>query len=116
MSYYSAGWHADPYENRVIFYDIDELAQFAQGRRTSVIPYVHFVPPAIFPASKNTYKTYGAMAYDSLRQRLYVVDACTGNNCTPIIQVWDVGGGQQAPTPPPSTGGSPSSPSNLIVK
>jgi hypothetical protein len=112
MSAYTGGWHAAPYENRVMFYDVDELAQFAKGQRPSVVPYAHFVPPVIVPASINTYKTYGAMAYDSLRQRLYVVDACAVSDCTPIIQVWDVGG---------SSGGSsggvpPASPSNLIVK
>lgn len=46
----SKGYHCDPYERQVIFYDVDELGQVAQGVRDpwSVVPYTIWRPQEFF--------------------------------------------------------------------
>jgi hypothetical protein len=95
----SKGYHSYPYSPRWIWYDVNELAQVAQGQRAadSVIPYSTWTP------TSNTWNTdscasgYGGVAYDSVNQKLYVVelyaDQVSEYDTGPIIHVFKVNTG-----------------------
>lgn len=83
----SKGYHADPYETQFIFYDPDELAQVAEGKKKphEVVPYVIYRPVEYFWPSKTG--GTGACAFDRERGLLYVVQS---NSENPICHVFAI--------------------------
>ena len=83
----SKGYHADPYETQFIFYDPDELAEVAQGKKKphEVAPYAIYRPVEYFWPSKSG--GTGACAYDRERNLLYVVQS---NGENPICHVFGI--------------------------
>ena len=106
-SYYipGAGWFAPPYELRFLLYNVDELAQVATGQRLpqSVVPYQQITLPAPFGSDPQDYNSFGALAYDSAKQRLYVSQIFVGPNAEPVIHVYDIAGGLSTGTSPVPT-------------
>lgn len=67
------GWHCDPYEPQVVFYDPDELIEVARGLRKpqAVEPYARFAPTDLMP-NCGTCDLSGA-AYDRAHRLVYIV-------------------------------------------
>lgn len=87
------GYHSDPYEPWVLFYDPDEIAEVAAGARDpwSVQPYAHHFPQGqVFDPACGI---LGAAALDRDRDLIYVVEQ-TGDAFwgTTVIHVWQVTG------------------------
>ena len=89
----SKGYHCDPYEREVIFYDVQELGAAAQGARPawSVQPYLVWRPQEFFLQGRSCGQV-GGMAYDVVSQRLFVVEKGIGDNNGAVIHVWRVAG------------------------
>lgn len=83
----SKGYHCDPYEPELLFYDPAELALVAAGERA---PH-HVLPYAAHRPVKELWSTchyrLGAMAFDPGGGRLFVVQS---NGERPIVHVWSV--------------------------
>ncbi len=86
------GYHCDPLERQVIFYDIDELGQAAQGMRDpwTVIPYQIWRPDVFYLGDPDGYTCgeTGGMAFDPLNHRLYMVEKGLGDNNAAVVHVW----------------------------
>ena len=98
-----AGWTSAPYERRFFLYDVDELTAFSKGQKAEgeVDPYLSITLPAPFRVDGATYQGFGAMAYDPVGQRIYVLGAWDGPDGNAVIYAWDVvdpgGGGKPNP-------------------
>ncbi len=72
------GYHCDPYQRQIIFYDIVELGNVALGNRDpwSVVPYATWVPTVFYNRGENSQSCseVGGMAYDSSNKRLYIIE------------------------------------------
>lgn len=81
------GYHCDPYGVDLLFYSADDLAEVAHGQRdpTDVLPYAVV---DLTPELRDTcHYRMGAMAYDTKRSRIYIVQTFGEN---PIVHAWDV--------------------------
>jgi hypothetical protein len=85
----SKGYHCDPYERQVQFYDVDELGAVALGQRESwaVLPYAVW-RPAEFLLQGPTCGDVGGMAYDPWGRRLFLVERGVGENNGAVVHIW----------------------------
>jgi hypothetical protein len=89
----SHGYHCQPYERQVIFYDVHELGQSALGRQDPwvVLPYTIW-RPAEFYLTGNPCWNAGGMAFDRQSGRLFMVERGLGAsemNAT-VVHVWSL--------------------------
>ncbi|MFW5740787.1 MAG: hypothetical protein ACOC1F_10530 [Myxococcota bacterium] len=85
----SKGYHCDPFERQVLFYDVDELGAVALGQRPSwsVLPYAVW-KPAEFLLQGHTCGEVGGMAYDPHGRRLFIIERGIGDNNGAVVHVW----------------------------
>ena len=91
------GYHCDPYERQVIFYDVEELAEAAAGRRDfwTTVPY-HIWRPSEFynrDADGHSCSELGGVAYDPTGKRLYVIEKSLPSynaDDQAVVHVWQV--------------------------
>ena len=86
----SYGWHSDPYEPQILFYDPDEIAEVVAGAREpwQVLPYEVYRPTAeVFDADCGR---LSGVAYDRQRQLLYVTERAAGEFGMTAVHVWRV--------------------------
>ena len=71
------GYHCDPSEIQVIFYDPDEIAGVLRGKAKpwELQPYAVWRPPGLWSEACGS---IGGMAYDAENQRLYLVEKSAG--------------------------------------
>jgi hypothetical protein len=84
------GWHADPYEPRVLFYDPDHLAEVAAATRNpwKVLPYAsHPLTAELFDPDCGR---PSAVAYDEANHLIYVTEAAVGPFGQTAVHVWKV--------------------------
>jgi len=93
----SQGYHCDPYERQVIFYDVDELGEVAQGTRDawSVVPYLIWQPEEFYlgDAERQTCGEVGSMFSDIEGNRLFMIEKGFGghtNENAAIVHIWSV--------------------------
>ncbi len=93
----SRGYHCDPYERQIIFYDVDELGQVAQGTRDpwSVVPYAIWRPQEFFlkDNQNQTCGEVGGIAVDFPRGRVFMIEKGFGghqNENAAVVHVWSV--------------------------
>jgi hypothetical protein len=87
----SQGYHADPFERQVIFYDVAELAAAAGGRRDpwTIVPYATWRPAEFFSQGHTCGET-GGVAYDSEGRRVFVIEKGLGDDNAAVVHVWSV--------------------------
>jgi hypothetical protein len=87
------GYHCQPYERQVIFYDVDELGRSALGEQDPwvVLPYTIW-RPAEFYLSGNVCTNAGGMAFDAAGGRLFMVERGLGESGTNaiVVHVWSL--------------------------
>jgi hypothetical protein len=73
------GYHCNPYEREVIFYDVDKIGQIAKGEIDpwSVTPYEIWRPKEFFFQGQ-TCGDVGGMTYDEEHKKLYMVERGLG--------------------------------------
>ncbi len=90
----SRGYYCDPYERQVIFYNIDELGEAAQGNRDpwTVVPYDTWRPQGFFMRDSQGYTCgeVGGVAMDSEGNRVFMIEKGIGDNNSAVIHVWEV--------------------------
>ncbi len=93
----SQGYHCDPFERQVIFYDVDELAEVVQGTRDpwTVIPYQIWRPEEFYlrDAEGQTCGEVGGMFSDFEGHRVFMIEKGFGghtNENSAIVHVWSV--------------------------
>jgi len=93
----SQGYHCDPFERQVIFYDVDELGEVARGSRDawSVVPYATWRPEEFYlgDAAGQTCGEVGGMAVDTAGRRVFMLERGLGghtNENSAVIHVWTV--------------------------
>lgn len=86
------GYHCDPYERQVIFYDVDELGAVALGKRKpwSVLPYATWRPQELLVRGQTCGQVGGA-AFDAKGRRLFVIEKGVGENNSAAVHVWVAG-------------------------
>lgn len=96
------GDHAYPYANFVWAYDANDLVAAKNGQKNAwqVLPYSGW----IFP------KGGGGVSWDAANRIAYFVQPCVGQNCTPVVNAYSVGGGSG------STAAVLSPPGNLRIQ
>ncbi len=69
------GYHCNPYEREVIFYDVSEIGKIAQGEKDpwSVVPYEIWRPDEFF-FDGQTCSGLGGMTFDQDNNRLYMIE------------------------------------------
>ncbi|KPL16754.1 MAG: hypothetical protein AMJ93_15460 [Anaerolineae bacterium SM23_84] len=84
------GYHAYPYEPKMLFYDPEELSEVVAGIRQpwEVVPYAVYSPASevIQPACASL----GAAAYDQARGLIYVTEQEAGPWGETVVHVWHV--------------------------
>ena len=102
------GTHAYPYQSHVWAYDANDLVAVKNGQKQSweVRPY------EVWKLDSSFVDIQG-VAYDAIKQRIYVSASCEDTNCAPLIKVYQINN-VTGSTPPPVT--APSAPSNLAIK
>ncbi|MBN1491213.1 MAG: hypothetical protein JXA69_14975, partial [Phycisphaerae bacterium] len=88
------GYHCQPYERQVIFYDVHELGHSALGEQDPwvVVPYTIWRPTEFY-LSGNPCWNVGGMTFDSATRRLFMVERGLGpeeTNAT-VVHVWSLG-------------------------
>jgi len=87
----SHGYHCQPYERQVIFYDVQQLARTALGQQDPwvVLPYAIWRPTEFYLGVAPCWNM-GGMAFDELNRRLYVVERGLGTDETnaTVVHVW----------------------------
>jgi hypothetical protein len=93
----SQGYHCDPYERQILFYDIEQVGAAAVGQRDlwSVVPYAIWRPDAFFlrDAEGQTCGTLGGVTVDAQSGRVYVVERGFGENDenAAVVHAWGLG-------------------------
>ena len=86
------GYHCDPYEPQLLFYDPEELAEVSRNERQpyEVLPYAEFNPePYLWPGSCRT--KLSATAFDRENGIFYLIQAeAYGNDAALIVHVFQV--------------------------
>ncbi|MCP4248863.1 MAG: hypothetical protein GY778_17605, partial [bacterium] len=89
----SHGYHCQPYERQVIFYDVDALGRSAMGQQDPwvVVPYATW-RPAEFYLRENVCTNAGGMAFDAAGRRLFIVERGLGGTDTNaiVVHVWSL--------------------------
>jgi hypothetical protein len=86
------GYHCQPYERQVIFYDVHALGDIALGRRDpwTVLPYEVW-RPAEFYLSGTPCWNAGGMTFDAAGGRLFMVERGLGGGTNAaVVHVWRV--------------------------
>jgi hypothetical protein len=93
----SHGYHCNPYERQVIFYDINELGEAALGNRDpwSVVPYATWRPEEFYlgDSAGHTCGDVGGMAFDTDGRRVFMIEKGFGgynNENAAVVHVWSV--------------------------
>jgi hypothetical protein len=84
------GWHSDPYEPQILFYDPSEVAEVTAGTREpwQVLPYEVYRPTAeVFDPDCGR---LDAVAYDPQRHLVYVTERAVGPWGETAVHVWQV--------------------------
>ncbi|MBI5535719.1 MAG: hypothetical protein HY898_23510 [Deltaproteobacteria bacterium] len=87
----SKGYHCDPFERQVLFYDVHELGAVALGKRepSSVLPYATW-KPGEFLLRNPTCGQVGGAAFDPTQRRLFLIEKGIGDNNAAVVHVWSV--------------------------
>ena len=85
----SKGYHCDPFERQLLFYDVDELGAVALGQREpwTVLPYQVWRPRE-FLLQGHTCGDVGGMAYDAQGRRLFLIERGIGESNSAVVHVW----------------------------
>ncbi len=86
------GYHCDPYERQVLFYDVDELGAAAGGKREpwTVLPYATWRPKELLVQGQ-TCGQVGGVAFDAESRRLFMIEKGLGDNNSAAVHVWTLG-------------------------
>ena len=87
------GYHCQPYERQVIFYDVHALGQSARGQQDPwvVLPYAVWRPAEFYLQDAPCWNV-GGMAFDAQSRRLFMVERGLGpdeTNAT-VVHVWSL--------------------------
>ncbi len=84
------GWHSDPYEPQIVFYDPVEIAEVAAGTRQQweVLPYLIYRP--VTEVFDPDCARLSGVAYDPERQLIYVTERAAGPFGETAVHVWEV--------------------------
>ena len=95
------GWHADPYEPQLLFYDPAELAAVAAGAKEpwSMLPYAIYQP--VHELLQPDCGILNAVAYDAARHLIYATESQAGAGGETVVHVWAVQSGDANATPTP---------------
>ena len=87
----SHGYHCQPYERQVIFYDVHALGHSARGEQDPwiVVPYTIW-RPAEFYAQTAVCWNAGGMAFDPASRRLFMVERGLGPDAVNVVHVWSL--------------------------
>lgn len=89
----SHGYHCQPYERQVIFYDVHELGRSALGRQDPwiVLPYTIWRPAELY-LRDNPCWNMGGMAFDGQSGRLFMVERGlgAGEMNAAVVHVWSL--------------------------
>jgi hypothetical protein len=89
----SHGYHCQPYERQVIFYDVDQLGRAALGEvaHWSVLPY-HTWRPTELLLDGQVCRGLGGMAFDATSRRLFIIERGLGegDSNSAAVHVWTV--------------------------
>jgi len=86
------GWHSDPYEPQILFYDPAEIAEVAAGTRApwEVLPYEIYRPLAeVFDPDCGRLR---GVAYDAVSRLIYVTERAAGPFGETAVHVWELRG------------------------
>ncbi|MFH0981998.1 MAG: hypothetical protein V2A79_10705 [Planctomycetota bacterium] len=87
------GYHCQPYERQVIFYDVHALGQTALGRQDPwlVLPYTIWRPTELY-LDDDPCTNMGGMAFDAQNGRLFIVERGLGGTDTnaTVVHVWSL--------------------------
>ncbi len=87
------GYHCNPYERQVVFYDVHELGHSALGQQDPwlVLPYAVWRPPQFY-LSENLCWNMGGMAFDARNRRLFMVERGLGEGemNSAVVHVWSL--------------------------
>jgi hypothetical protein len=91
------GWHADPYEPQILFYDPADIVKVREGamKPWQVVPYEVAVPRGVMLAGDCA--SFGAVAYDSKRRMIYATEPGAGEWGAVAVHVWQVKPNRPAP-------------------
>jgi len=91
------GYHCDPFERQLIFYDVRELGAVAQGTRDAwtVLPYLTWRPEEFYlgDAEGQTCGQVGSMFSDDESQRVFIIEKGFGgynNENGAVVHIWSV--------------------------
>jgi hypothetical protein len=89
------GYHCYPYSPQFLWYDVNELALVAQGRKNpeDVVPYSEWTPTTFTWNTGACAAGYGGAAYDSANEVLYVVELygqMRGADWYPVIHTFRI--------------------------
>jgi len=95
------GYHSDPYEVQILFYDPQDIVARLQGLKEpwEVLPYATM--PLTGVSSWGSCSDPGGMTFDPESGRLYVVHKSGSGGGRPLIHVWQT---DSDPPPPPYCG------------
>ena len=87
------GYHCQPYERQVIFYDVKQIGKTALGQQDpwAVLPYTIW-RPSEFYLDGSTCWNAGGMAYDTQNKRLFMAERGLGESemNAIVVHVWSV--------------------------
>jgi len=86
------GYHCNPYERQVLFYDVHALGDVALGNREpwTVLPYAVWRPQEFYLSVAPCWNT-GGMAFDQIHSRLFMVERGLGGDTNAaVVHVWRV--------------------------
>jgi hypothetical protein len=88
----SKGWHSDPYEPQILFYDPNEFIEVAAGNKQpwEVVPYAIYRP--LDEVFNPDCALLNAVAYDPERNLIYVTESNAGPWGETAVHVWEVRG------------------------
>lgn len=93
----SKGWHADPYEPQILFYDPADIVMVKNGsmKPWEVVPYEVLAPRGVMFAGACA--SFSAVAHDSKRRLIYATEAGAGEWGAVAVHVWQVKPNRPAP-------------------
>ena len=87
------GYHCQPYERQVIFYDVHELGHSALGNQNPwvVVPYAIWRPDEFYLQDNPCYSA-GGMTFDAGSGRVFMVERGLGEGGTnaAVVHVWSL--------------------------
>lgn len=85
------GYHCQPYERQVIFYDVHALGRSARGEQDPwvVLPYTIWRPSQFYLQTAPCWNA-GGMAFDTASRRLYMVERGLGPDAINVVHVWSL--------------------------